>query len=77
MRIAVLSLLFVLSGCSAPKRGINYRIPVAALTKDVELIGCDHESPPKHCKQVKVTYRRGEEIMEAKRETQPETAPVH
>jgi hypothetical protein len=52
-------------GCAAKRpAGINYLVPVSDVSK-VELLNCDHNSPP-NCRHAKVWFRRGAEQIEAK-----------
>ena len=51
-------------GCAARRPvGVNYVVPVKA-AKKIELLGCDHSSPP-HCRHERVTYAKGAEQLVA------------
>ena len=56
--------LALLLGRHHDKPKVNLRIPRTALTKDVILIDCDVSREPPKCKSVKVTYIKGQEIIE-------------
>ena len=56
--------LALLLGRHHDKPKVNFRIPRTALTKDVILIDCDVSREPPKCKSVKVTYIKGQEVIE-------------
>jgi hypothetical protein len=66
MRIFILAIgLTMLMGCAAKKQaGTNLLIPMACLTKPVQMIGCDDSNPPK-CLKAIVTYHKACAMVDA------------